>query len=226
MLELAVQKRDGKEKPDSLRKKGVIPAVFYGRKQESTPVSILSVDFMKVWKEAGESTVVTLKMDDGKAYDALIHDIDLDPITDKPRHADFYVFEEGHKVEVEVPIEFVGIAPAVKDHGGSLVKVLHELKITAMPKDLPHQIEIDTSVLAEIGSELRAKDIKLPNGVTLAQNPEEVVVLVAGPKEEEEEVPVEPADISSIEVEKKGKEANEGEEKEGSEGQSKTEGKE
>lgn len=188
-----------------------MPAVLYGKKQSSIPISISYRDFLKVWKKAGESAVVTLKEKDGKTFDALIHDVDIDPVTGSPRHADFYVFEAGHRVRVSVPLEFVGVAPGVKDHGGLLVKVLHEFKVEAMPKDLPVQLEVDISKLEAIGNQLLAKDIAMPAGVTALESPDEITALVAEPKKEKEEAPAEPVDLSAIEVEKKGKE-KEGEE--------------
>ncbi|OHA88485.1 MAG: hypothetical protein A2741_00550 [Candidatus Zambryskibacteria bacterium RIFCSPHIGHO2_01_FULL_43_27] len=210
MLELHIKPREKKESLESLRESGMLPAVYYGKKQESTPVSVSSVEFLKVWGKAGESTVVTLK-GEGEPVDALIHEIDFDPVSGKPRHADFYVFDKDKKIEISVPLEFVGVSAGVKDLGGMFVKVIHELKIEALPKDLPHQIEVDIAPLAEIGNQILAKDIKLPAGVTLLVGPEEVVALVAEPKKEEE-VEVAPVDLSAIEVEKKGKEAKEGEE--------------
>ncbi|PIQ67075.1 MAG: 50S ribosomal protein L25 [Candidatus Zambryskibacteria bacterium CG_4_9_14_3_um_filter_40_16] len=210
MLELQVEKREKTKNLQTLRKQGVLPAVFYGKKQISTPISIYQKQFVKIWKQAGESTVVTLKMGEGESYDSLIQDVDFDPVTGTPRHADFYVFDKDHKIEVAVPVEFVGVSSAVKDFGGLLVKVLHELKIEAVPKDLPREIKVDLSVLKEIGGNIKAKDIILPQGVTLMENLEEVIVLVSEPKEEEPEIEATP-DISSIEVEKKGKEKIEGE---------------
>ncbi len=210
MLTLKAEKRDLNTKPEMVRKAGKVPAVFYGKKEASTPISIRQVDFLKIWKEAGESSVVTLETPEGEK-ESLIHDVDLDPVTGTPRHADFYVFEKGHKVEVALPVEFEGSSPAVKDLGGTLVKVVHELKIEAMPKDLPHHIIIDVSPLAQFGDQILAKDIKLPHGVELKINPEDVIITVAAPREEKEEE-VAPVDLTAIEVEKKGKEDVEGEE--------------
>ncbi len=211
MLSLNIEKRDISKNLKDLRKNGVMPAVFYGKKEESTPISVKVADFIKVWKKAGESTVVVLKDDKGEELESLIHEVDLDPVTDAPRHADFYVFEKGHKIEVNIPLEFVGVAPAVKDLGGTLVKVIRELKIEAMPKDLPHEIKVDVSTLTNFDSQILAKDITLPAGVSLVENPEEVVALVAEAKEvvEEESAPI---DLSAIEVEKKGKKEEEGSE--------------
>jgi len=207
MLTLKTQRRDIKIKPEVLRETGQIPAVFYGKKEASTPISIPKVDFLKVWKEAGESSVVTLETLEG-IKESLIQDVDIDPVTGSPRHADFYVFEKGHKVIVELPIEFTGVSGAVKEQGGILIKVLHELKVEAMPKDLPHNIIIDISPLANFGDQVLAKDISLPTGVVLKEHDEEVVALVSAPREEKEEEAA-PIDLSTIEVEKKGKEETE-----------------
>ncbi|HZS43027.1 MAG TPA: 50S ribosomal protein L25 [Candidatus Paceibacterota bacterium] len=210
MLTLNVEKREKKAKLAEIRQNGKIPAVFYGRKSESTPIVVKEADFLKAWKEAGESSVLVLK-GAGDEHEALIHDIDLDPVTGRVRHADFYILEKGKKVKVGVPIEFNGLPPAVKELGGTLVKVLHELEIEAMPKDLPHQIEVDVTGLVNFESRVLAKDVKLPQGVELVTDAEEVVALVSEVKEEIEEV-VAPIDLESIEVEQKGKKEEEGEE--------------
>ncbi len=221
MLSLQINKRDKLEDLSAMRKNGVMPAVFYGKKEPSTPISIANKDFLKVWKEAGESSVVSLAYDGG-SVDALIHAVDFDAVTGVPIHADFYVFEKGRKLEVSVPLEFTGISPAIKDLGGLLVKVMHEVKIEALPADLPHSVSVDISSLIEIGSQILAKDIKLGSGVSLMENLEEVVALVSAPKEEEPEE-VAPVDLSAIEVEKKGKEAKEGEAEEAPAGEAKAE---
>lgn len=185
-----------------------MPAVFYGKKEKTTPISVSFADFLKVWKQAGESSVVVLKGENGDV-EALIQEVDLDPITEKPRHADFYVFEKGHKIKVDVPLEFIGTSPAVKDLGGILIRVLHKLKIEAMPKDLPSKIEVDVSPLVNFESQIVAGSLALPSGVALIEDPTEVIALVSEPKEEKEEE-VAPVDLSAIEVEKKGKKEEEG----------------
>lgn len=208
MLSLQVTSRAKRGSLDKIRNDGLMPAVFYGKKEESTPVSIPMADFLKVWKQAGESSVVILKSEKGEV-EALIHDVDLDPVTELPRHADFYVFEKGHKITLDIPLEFVGVSTAVKDLGGILIKVLHEIKIEAMPKDLPKKIEVDISTLVNFESQILAGDLKLPEGVTLVESATEVVALVSMPKEEKEEEAA-PVDLSAIEVEKKGKKEEEG----------------
>jgi large subunit ribosomal protein L25 len=205
-INLKAEKREKIGKLETLRKEGFLPAVYYGHKKESTPIQIKRTEFLKAWKNAGESTVIKLSTPEGE-IEALIHAVDLDPVTDEPRHADFYIFEKGHKVEIAVPLEFIGVSPAVKDLGGVLMKILHEVKVKAEPVNLPHQIEVDISPITDLEGQVLAKDIVLPEGVELMENLEEVVVTVATPKAEKvEEVP---ADLSQIEVEKKGKQDEE-----------------
>jgi len=208
MITLKVEKRDVKTSLGEIRKAGQMPAVFYGKKEASTPIKLPLAVFEKTLKDAGESTILHLEGKDIDV-DVLIHEVDLDPVTDKPRHADFYAIEKGKKLEISIPVEFIGVAPAVKDLGGILVKVMHEVEIEALPKDLPHKLEVDISKLATFDTVVTAGDIKLPEGVTLKTKAEEVVASVYEPKEEVVEAA--PVDLSTIEVVKKGKEAKEGE---------------
>ncbi len=202
MVTLKIEKRSKAEKSKDLRNKGFIPAVFYGRKEQSTPISVKLNEFEKVFKNVGESSVFVIS-GVGDDKEVLIQAVSVDPVTETPRHADFYVIEKGKKITVSVPIKFVGISSAVKDLGGILVKVLYELEIETFPKDLPHEIEVDISHIANLEDHIQAKDVKLPQEVSLKTDPEEVLVLVSEAKEEEEEE--EPADMSEIEVEQKGK---------------------
>lgn len=207
MLILEAQPRTDKENLEEIRAAGKMPAVFYGKKIESTPIVISAGDFLKVWRTAGESAVVTIKTDK-QSLDTLIHEVDIDPVTDSIRHADFYVFEKGKKIEVSVPLLFDGVSGAVKDLGGILVKALHELKISADPQHIPHEIKVDITKLETMDSVIKASDLSLPTGVNLIENPEEVVAAIGKAKEEVEEAA--PIDLSSIEVEKKGKQEEEG----------------
>ena len=212
MLELAIEKREtcGTKALVKLRASGSMPAVLYGWQEETTPITVSQHDFKNVLKEAGESTVVVLS-GIGNTKEALIHDVDVDPITGEPRHADFYIIEKGKAVVVRVPLEFEGSAPAIKELGGTLVKTLHEIEIEALPANLPHNIVVDISSLIDFDSQILAQDIKLPDGVTLVTALTEVVALASEAKEEEEETEeTATPDLESIEVEKKGKEEAEG----------------
>lgn len=198
MFHLKIRERTGAEKPEVLRKGGWLPAVFYGRKEQSTSIAVSEREFERVWRDAGESSILSLE-GVGEPKEALIHDVAVHPVSERPLHADFYVIEKGRKLEIAVPLAFVGVAPAVKDLGGSLVKVLHELEIEALPKDLPHEITVDVSGLVDFESHIAIKDLALPEGVAAVGDLNDIIVSVAEPKEEEEE-PLEEIDMAAIEV--------------------------
>ena len=209
MLSLLIENRNQKTNLDIIRGEGKMPAVFYGPKEASTPISVNAIEFQKTWKKAGESSVIILKDAKGVELEALIYAVDKHPITGVPRHADFYIVEKGKKVRVAVPIVFEGVSPAVKDKGGILVKVLREIEVEAAPRDLPRDIKVNISSLVEFTDVVKAKDLVLPSGVELKINLEDVVASISEAKEEVEVAPA-AIDMSAIEVEAKGKEVKEG----------------
>jgi len=213
MLTLSVQERKNNDSNETLREKGLVPAVFYGPKQDSISIAIDGMKLARVWKEAGETTLVKLT-GAGDDMDTLIHDVQVHPVTGQLLHADFYVLEKGKKVTIKVPLEFVGAAPAEK-LGGIAVKALHEVEIEVAPAELPHHLEIDMTKLEIVGAHITAKDIKLPPSASLLTDPEEIVVSIVEFKEEKEETPaaVVPAEIIG-EKEKEAAAAAEGEKKE------------
>ena len=198
--------RSKTDKLVDIRKNGMVPAVVYGARVENTTISVPSVDFEKVLRVVGESNTLTLELKD-KKVEVLIHEIQRDPIKSFPVHVDFLAIDVNKPIEVVVPIEFIGIAPAEKNGFGVLVKTLHEIEVEALPKDLPHNIEVDLITLENLDDQIRVEDIKAPKGVTIKTNGEEVLAIIAAIKEEVEETPA--ADLSSIEVEKKGKKEDE-----------------
>jgi len=205
MLILQATKRTN-EKPADVRAAGRIPAVFYGFKKESTPISVPGVEFIKLFREAGETTAITLDLGTEKVS-SLIHDTQRDPVTGEPTHIDFLVVDMNKEVEVAVPVEFTGLAEAEKLGLGVVMKVLHEIEVRALPADLPHSVIVDVTSLATLSDAIHAKDIALPKGVVLVTDADEVVASVAAFVEEKEEAPV--LDVSTIEVEKKGKKEDE-----------------
>ncbi len=209
MITLKVELRDPKSKLAALRAEGFVPAVYYGHKEKATPCVFPLNEFKKVWKVAGESSVITLEMPNGGKISALIHEVQMDPVKGVPIHVDFYAIEKGKEVEVHVPIEFIGVSEAVKSLIGNLVKVLFEVEVKALPENLPHNVVVDISSLVTLDDKITAGDIVLPKGVTLVTGATDVVIAIAVAKEEVEEAPV--MDLASIEVEKKGKKEEEGE---------------
>ncbi len=209
---LTATKRSKAEKLESIRSNGMIPAVVYGARVENTMISVSSSLFTKVFKIAGETSTIVLEIAGATEkekpikVDALIHVVQVHPVNGFPIHVDFLAVDMNKVVEVKIPITFVGTAKAEKDGFGTLVKVLHEIEIEALPKDLPHTIEVDVSFISTLEDFIHAKDIKLPKGVILLTEGSEIIALVAAAKEEKEEVV---ADLSTIEVEKKGKKEEE-----------------
>lgn len=185
MLELEIKSR-GTESGEDLRSKGVMPAVLYGPKEDATPITVSAKEFERLFKEAGETTIIKLK-GVGDEKDTLIHDVQFHPVTDKPLHADFYVLEKGKKITIKIPLEFVGVAPAEK-LGHIIVKALHEVEIEVAPAELPQQLEVNLSKLENVGDHILASDINLPKSAELKIDPEEIVASVTAFVEEKEEV--------------------------------------
>ena len=203
MFAIKAKPRDMNIKLDTLRKSGEIPAVFYGMGKATTSISVGTVPFKKVWRDAGESSAIVVSTPAGDV-DVLIHEVQTDPVTDEPIHVDFLAIDMKKKITVKVPLDFVGVSGAVKSGLGNLVKVLHEIEIEALPKDLPHNLEVDISTLEGLDNTIVVSDIKLPSGVVAITNSSDVVASIVAQVEEKEEV-VAPVDLSAIEVEKKGK---------------------
>lgn len=206
-MELTVEKR-GAKSPNTMRREGVLPAVVYGRSEESTPIAVDRKTFEKVFRTAGESTVITLK-GLGTDKQALIQEVAVHPVTGEALHADFYAIEKGQKVTVSVPLEFDGVAPAVKDLGGILTKVMHQLEIECDPSELPHAIHVDVTKLVTLEDQIKVSDLALPKSAVLGIDADEVVAMISVAQEEPEE-PAAPADLSAIEIsEERGKKEEE-----------------
>lgn len=206
-MELEVLARDDMDSAEALRQRGTVPAVLYGPKEKTMSVAINARKLEQLWKAAGETSIVTLK-GVGEDKTALIHDAQFHPITGALLHVDFYIPEKGKKVEIEVPLEFTGVAPAEKS-GHILVKTLHELEIKVDPLELPHSLTVDLSKLENVGDHIVARDIALPPSAELITNAEEIVASVKEFKEEAEEIA--PAPETAIIGEEKKAEGAEGE---------------
>lgn len=200
MVTLPVEKRSA-EAPKALRRRGRVPAIVYGAHQASVPITVDGRVFEKVRREAGEASIVTLSGLE-TPLSVLIHEVDVDPITGRVRHIDFYAVTKGEKIEVGIPLMFVGTSEAVLA-GANLIKVMHELEVKADPMQLPHAIDVDISALGAVDDRIYARDIALPRGVDLVTDADDVVALAQAVQEEKAESA--PVDLGSIEVEKKGK---------------------
>lgn len=210
-LKAKIRKEAGK-KTKILKESGRVPAVVYGHKVKNVLLDVDYKDFLKVLREAGESSLIELDIDGEKEKrPVLIHDLQKDPVTDKFIHIDFFQASLKKEVEVEVPLVFEGASSAVKDLGGTLVKNISELKIKALPQNLPHEIKVSIDNLNTFEDHILVKDLVLPKDVKVLIKPDEIVVSVSEPAKVEEELekPIEEKveDIEKVEKEKKEGEA-------------------
>lgn len=199
-----------------LRALGKIPAIMYGAGESGLLLEISGHDFKKVFKQAGESSLIELEIGPVRK-NVLIHNVTFDPIKDTPTHVDFLQVRMDKIIKAKVELVFEGDSPALK-LGGILVKVHHELEIEALPADLPHQIKVDLSKLKNLEDKFTVADLSLPKGVRTHAGAEEVLALIESPRSEAE-LEAEKAEaapgIESIEVlTKKEKPIEEGEAKE------------
>ena len=216
MLTLQTKPREitGK-KVKALRKKGLLPGVVYSEGKPADSIELNLGEFQKVWKEAGESSIIELDMD-GQKKNVLIKDVQIDPARDTPIHVDFYSVRMDKRIKAMVPLNFMGEALAVKNSGGVLVKVIYELEVEALPANLPSELEVNISKLATFEDRFSVSDLKLSEGVKVLANRQEIIALVEEPRAEEKEAPQEEPGLEKIEVVgEKGKEekAEEGREK-------------
>src|ERR1035437_9492714 len=132
-----------------LRKDGILPGNIFGKKIKSEAVQVNFKDFLKIYKEVGETGLLTLEI--GKVEKpVLIHNLQVNPVSDVPVHVDFLQVDLKEKVEAEVPVELIGESPAEKQAIGTVVQHLNEIKVEALPMDLPEKFEVDTGALAEV----------------------------------------------------------------------------
>lgn len=208
-------------KVKKLREEGFLPANVFGKKVKSLAVQVDEQEFLKVYSEAGETGIVELSIGKEKRP-VLIYNLQLDPVTDKPLHADFYQVNLKEKVTATVPVETAGESPAEKQGLGTAVQYLDEVEVEALPTDLPEKFEIDLTSLVEVDQAIFVKDIKVDKDkIKIEADPEEVVVKVEALREEEEIVPpvveeevVEGEEAASAEGEEKGEEGKKEEQKE------------
>jgi large subunit ribosomal protein L25 len=187
---------------NKIRNNGKIPAVLYGHNVENQSLGVSAQEFAKAFRQAGESTIVTLAVE-GKDTPVLIHDVQNHYLKDHPIHIDFYAVNMTEKLTATVQLHFVGEAPAVKTLGGTLLKNLSEVEVECLPVDLPSHIEVDISVLNTFEDAIRVSDLKVSDKVEIKANPEEVVTAVEAPRSEAEmaaldEAPV-AVDVSAVE---------------------------
>lgn len=195
----------GKGASKRLRRRGLIPAVFYGRGEEPLAISVDPRAINQVLHSAsGHNTIITLNFD-GRSAQAIIKEVQYHPVRDELLHADFLRVAMDVAIRVTVPIELVGEAKGVKAAGGILELVTREIEVECLPGDIPDHIRIDVSDLG-IGDTVHVADLKVDRSrLKILEEPDTVLATVIAPRVEEEKPEAVVAEPAEPEVIKKGK---------------------
>ncbi|MBM3283251.1 50S ribosomal protein L25 [Candidatus Gottesmanbacteria bacterium] len=165
-------------KVKKLRKEGILPANIYGKKLASIPVQVLEKDFSGVFNKAGETGLVELIIE-SKKHPVLIQNIQYHPVTHYPLHADFYQVDLKEKVSAKVPLVFISEAPAVKDKVGTLLQLILEVEVEALPADLPDKIEVDVGKLSAVDQSIKVGELKVDSKIKILTLADLEIVKVA-----------------------------------------------
>jgi len=201
MIELKAKiRKDTGKKVEKIRKQGMVPAVLYGPTIKSQSLEIDLKEFEKIYKEAGESSLISLTLAK-ENFLVLIHAVEINALSQKPIHVDFYQPRLDEEIEATIPLVFEGEAAAARDLGGTLVKNIHEVEVKALPQNLPHEIKVNIDKLKTFEDSVLIQDLPLVQGVKVLKEADEVVVFVASPEKIEEEL-AKPIEEKVEEVEK------------------------
>lgn len=172
------------------RAAGRVPAVVYGHHRDPQSLTLETREIEKlIERTAGAATVVELSLD-GRTLRTLIREVQRHPYKRQILHVDFQELVAGEAVTVEVPIRFIGTPEGVRSSGGILDQVMHTLTVETDPSNIPDHLDVDISALA-INESLHVSDVPLPEGVTVADDPEATICVVSAPRVQEEETPAE-----------------------------------
>ncbi len=169
-----------------LRAKSLVPAVIHDHGKPSIHVSGDYVALSKAYAAAGKHHPVELKVG-AKNHLALIKDVDYEPAKRRMRHVVFQAIRQNEAVEAEIPVEFMDVDIPAEKLSLMILQQLDHVEVKALPKDLPDQLLIDPSTLAEVGDHLTVADLKVPAGVTVLTPPETQLAVVEMPKDQEAE---------------------------------------
>jgi large subunit ribosomal protein L25 len=179
----------GKNAARRLRRQGLVPGIVYGGKGGNIAVAVDPKALQKVLRsEAGRNTILKLDIAGAGATNAILKDLQVDPIKDSLLHADFYRIAMDVAIRVTVPINIRGEARGVKVDGGILELITREIEVECLPGDIPERIDVDVSDLGLNGA-LRVSDLPANAKVKILESPDQVVVHVVSIKEEEAPAP-------------------------------------
>jgi large subunit ribosomal protein L25 len=186
-IEVERRETSGKESNGRLRRADLIPAVVYGGQKEPISIQVPRKTLLDIFKNGGsENRIFLLKLSGtAQSRHAMIREMQVDPITRQVSHVDFMRIDLSQKIRVKVHITLVGTAYGVKTEGGLLDFVTREIEVECLPTAIPNEIQLDVSDV-KIGEHLEVKNLQLPEGVTLLDAADRVVVSVAHAKLEAE----------------------------------------
>ncbi|MAG44807.1 50S ribosomal protein L25 [bacterium] len=211
-LKAKIRKITGKA-VKQIRKEELIPAIFYGFKVKNQNLELKYREFINIYKQAGESTLIELIIDGKKPEPVLVHAVQTHPVSDKILHIDFLKVNLKKLIKTNVSLEFIGEALAVKDLGGILVRSITELEVQALPLDLPSQVRVDISSLKTFDDSIKISDLKVSKKIEILTDKDIVVATVSPPRTQEELEKLEEKPEQEIPEQAK-EEAEEGEEAE------------
>jgi large subunit ribosomal protein L25 len=183
VLQANERKEFRKSEVKQLRNNGNIPAVIYGAKVESKPVTVNSADLTKTIRAVGRNGIITLDVN-GNKQEVILTDFQSNFMKNEITHVDFLAVDKSSKINVNVKLSLVGEAAGVKD-GGVLQQPLHEISITAKAANIPQQVEIDVTNL-QVGETITIADIPSAGAFSINHDDAEVVASILPPKQEEE----------------------------------------
>lgn len=197
-LQASIRQSVGKRSRRLVRE-GKLPAVVYGHNTDATPIVLDKLEFQKVFVKSGRTHLVDLALD-GRTEKVLVREVQTHPRFIGPIHVDLYQVNLQEKIEVEVPVHLVGESAAVKRGDGDVLQPLHAIRVECLPSDIPEAFEVDLTPLEEVESELRVSDLKVPKGVTVLEDAEDLVVKIVHKREMkvEEEVPAVEAAVPTV----------------------------
>jgi large subunit ribosomal protein L25 len=184
----------------ALRRQGKLPGILYGRSMQPTPIMMDLRDATRTLVQLAPSALVTVVLA-GEKHLALVREKQRDFIRGTLKHVDFQTVSMKEKLRVNVIIDLVGLAPAVKDFNGVLVEGLTEVEVECFPQDLPSKISVDISGLNKIGDSVTVRDLIMPPNVASLDNPDDMIVIVTAQAAEEV---VEVAPVAVVEAVEEG----------------------
>lgn len=192
------------KKVKNLRSTGSIPASLFGRNLDSKSIEVNTKDFRKLFAGVGHNIIfdIHIKGED-KPVKALVKEVQRNPVTDEILHVGFYQLDMSKPIDVEVPIEIIGVSSAVKNNIGFLVTPFEEIKISCLPTEIPEKIIVDISKLDNIGDSVKVSDIQLSEHVRFHSSisEEDPVARIVPPQKEEVVVETAPAEGETAEGE-------------------------